>query len=108
MSDFFQNGIITTFHKLGNTDLCRVESQLKEFSQIRPIALVLPSLYREYASGALINIMKVLKNINYLKEIVLCLDKCTPQQYKEIKAYFANVKKLEIIWNPLQKWLFMV
>lgn len=99
MSDFFQNGVITTFHKLGETNLCRVEGQLKEFAQIRPIALVLPSLYREYASGALINIMKVLKKVNYLKQIVLCLDKCTPPQYKEIKAYFAHVKKLEIIWN---------
>jgi len=32
MSDFFQNGVITTFHKLGDTDLCRIEDQLKEFS----------------------------------------------------------------------------
>ena len=69
MSDFFQNGVITTFHKLGETDLCRIESQLKEFSQTRPIALVLPSLYREYASGALVNIMKVLKKVNYLRQI---------------------------------------
>jgi glucosyl-3-phosphoglycerate synthase len=37
MSDFFQNGVITTFHKLGKTDVKRLEQELKKFSGIRPI-----------------------------------------------------------------------
>ena len=71
MSDFFQNGVITTFHKLGKVDLEKLEAELKKFSRIRPIALVLPSLFREFKSGALQNIVDVLKNVNYLNEIVL-------------------------------------
>jgi len=110
MSDFFQNGVITTFHNLGTAKICNLEEQLKEFSRIRPIALVLPSLYREYQSGALPNIMKTLKKVNYLNEIVLCLDKCTLAQYLEIKEAFKSVKKLTIIWNdgPRMKKLYQL
>lgn len=99
MSDFFQNGVITTFHRLGTLHVEKLEEQLKSFSKIRPIALVLPSLYREYASGALPNIMKTLKKVTYLDEIVLCLDKATPAQFKEVKEAFSAMKKLKIIWN---------
>ncbi len=99
MSDFFQNGVITTFHKMGEQNLERLEGELKSFSKIRPIALVLPSLYREYASGALPRIMKTLKKATYLNEIVLCLDKATSTEFKEVKKAFASVKRLTIIWN---------
>jgi len=40
MSDFFQNGVIATFHRLGELNLKKLENDLKDFSQIRPIALV--------------------------------------------------------------------
>ena len=60
MSDYFQNGVITTFHKLGEVNIKRIEGELKEFSKRRPIALILPSLYREFARGALQNIMEIL------------------------------------------------
>jgi glucosyl-3-phosphoglycerate synthase len=99
MSDFFQNGVITTFHKLGHNDLKRLELELKEFSKIRPIALVLPSLYREYASGALPNIISIIEKVNYLKQIVLCLDKATESQFRQVKKRFSHIKKLTIVWN---------
>ena len=45
MSDFHQTGVITALHRLGPTDLERLESELGEYSSERPIALVLPSLF---------------------------------------------------------------
>ena len=99
MTDFFQNGVITTFHNLGTSQVGSLEEQLKEFARIQPIALVLPSLYREYASGALPNIIRILKKANYLNEIVLCLDRCTATQFREIKKEFAAFKRLTLIWN---------
>jgi len=108
MSDFFQNGVITTFHRLGRQDIKRLEGELKQFSKIRPIALVLPSLYREYSSGALPNILAILKKVQYLNEIVLCLDKASESQFKKVKNYFSAFKKLSIIWNdgPRMKELY--
>ena len=108
MSDFFQNGVITTFHKLGRQDVKQLEAELKEFSKIRPIALVLPSLYREFSSDALPNIMATIKKVNYLSEIVLCLDKATKRQFIEVKNHFSDIKRLVILWNdgPRMKDLY--
>jgi len=99
MSDFFQNGTITTFHKLGKIDLGRLEKELKAFSQRRPIALVLPSLYSEFSSGVLPNIMKEVKKANYINEIILCLDRANLSQFKKVKEYFSSIRKLRILWN---------
>ncbi len=108
MSDFFQNGVIATFHRLGELNLKKLESDLKKFSRIRPIALVLPSLYREFKSGALLNIMNELRKVHYLREIVLCLDKASAEQYKIVKNSFSSHKKLRVIWNdgPRMKELY--
>jgi len=108
MSDFFQNGVITTFHSLGFQDIKRLEGELKKFSKIRPIALVLPSLYREFSSGALPEIMETIKKVQYLNEIVLCLDKASEPQFQKVKNYFSDFKKLSIIWNdgPQMKGLY--
>jgi len=110
MSDFFQNGVITTFHKLGKINLKRLENDLRDFSQISPISLVLPSLYREFASGALPNIMKEIKKVTYLDRIVLCLDAANEKQFKEVKGFFSSYRKFNIIWNdgPRMKELYQL
>jgi glucosyl-3-phosphoglycerate synthase len=99
LTDFFQNGVITTFHNLGTSQICSLEEQLKEYSRIRPISLILPSLYREFSSGALRDIMKTLQGVGYLNEIVLCMDRCTAPQFQTVQKAFSSVKKLTIIWN---------
>ncbi len=53
MADFHQTGVIATFHKLGTTELEKIEAELSWYSQERPIALVLPSLYSELKADAL-------------------------------------------------------
>lgn len=110
MSDFFQNGVIATFHRLGKVNLPKLERQLKEFSLVNPIGLVLPSLYREYASGTLPNIMKELKRVRYLNEIVICLDAANEKQFNEVRRHFADHKNLKIIWNdgPRMKELYQL
>ncbi len=108
MSDFFQNGVIATFHRLGELNLKKLENDLKNFSRIRPIALVLPSLFREFKSGALPNIMNELKKVNYLREIVLSLDRANEEQFKKVKSFFSSYKKFKVIWNdgPRMKGLY--
>jgi len=110
MSDFFQNGVITTFHRLGKLNLKKLEEELRDFSRIRPIALVLPSLYREYSSGILPLIMKELKKATYLNQIVLCLDKSNRDQFDEVRSHFSDHRKLIVIWNdgPRMKNLYQL
>jgi glucosyl-3-phosphoglycerate synthase len=110
MSDFFQNGVITTFHRLGNLDLKKLENELRDFSRIRPIALVLPSLYREFSSGTLPGIIEKLRKATYIHQFVLCLDKANKSQFVEVKKNFSNKKRLTIIWNdsPRMKELYQL
>lgn len=110
MSDFFQNGVITTFHKLGKIDIQRLEKELKEFSELRPIALILPSLYREFESGALPKIMKILKNTRYFNQSVLCLDRADAEQFNTVKEYFSSYRRFNIVWNdgPRMKNIYKI
>jgi glucosyl-3-phosphoglycerate synthase len=99
MSDFFHNGVIATFHRLGKANQKRLEEELGEFSRKRPISLILPSLYREYRSGALPRIIQELRKAKYIDEIVLCLDRATRPQFDTVRKAFSPEKNMTIVWN---------
>ena len=63
MSDFHQNGFITTFHNFRTKDLKLIESELNKFSKVRPMQLLLPSLYSELSGSALPDIIEKLKRL---------------------------------------------
>ncbi len=88
MADFHQTGVLATFHRLGALDLKRLETDLREFSRLRPIALVLPTTPQELDSPALKRILSNLKEIPYLNEIVITLGRT------EDPAHFAQARKL--------------
>ncbi|MEE2748431.1 MAG: glycosyl transferase, partial [Pseudomonadota bacterium] len=47
MADFYQNGIVTTLHNLTDRPVEDLERELMSFSRLRPMSLVLPSLFSE-------------------------------------------------------------
>jgi glucosyl-3-phosphoglycerate synthase len=47
MADFYQTGVVATFHRLGMIDTENIEKELTWHAHERPITLVLPSLYSE-------------------------------------------------------------
>ena len=73
MPDFHQTGVITSLHRLGKSDLPRLESELLEYSDERPIALVLPSLFSETRGSALKGIVEELARVPYLHQCVVSL-----------------------------------
>ena len=73
MSDFFQNGIITTLHNLSDRPVEALESELSGFATQRPMALVLPCLYSELKGSALPCIVEKLKSVTYLHRVVVTL-----------------------------------
>jgi glucosyl-3-phosphoglycerate synthase len=100
MSDFYQTGVVATFHRIGKTDLERIEAELSWYTQERPIALVLPSLYSELQGGALQNIVNELKEVKYIKEIVVALGPATEEEFRHAKEFFSVLpQKVRIIWN---------
>lgn len=100
MSDFFQNGIITTLHNLSNRPLDALEAELSDFARQRPMALVLPCLYSELAQRALANIVDELSRVPYLQEIVIGLDQATEVEYHHALEYFSKLpQRHHVIWN---------
>jgi glucosyl-3-phosphoglycerate synthase len=100
MSDFYQTGIITTLHQLGKPSLERLESELREFSKTRPVALVLPSLYSEFEGPAMPGIVQELSKVKYLCEIVLVLDKASDKEFEHVRRFMAPIPgKVRVIHN---------
>ena len=100
MADFYQTGLVATFHKLGETNLDKIESELSWYSQERPIALVLPSLYSELEGEALKIIIRELKEVKYIKELVVTLGNCTREEFDHARKFFSVLPQTtKLLWN---------
>src|SRR5437868_713000 len=82
MSDFHQSGVITTFHRLGKYDLEAIEATLADYTEQRPVALVLPSLYSELQGPALKNILQHLREVHYIRQVVIGLDRADRREFE--------------------------
>jgi glucosyl-3-phosphoglycerate synthase len=100
VSDFYQTGVVATFHKLGRSDVEKIESELTWYSHERPIALVLPSLYSELEGDALKGIVRELKGVKYIREIVVTLGPTSAEEFNNAREFFSDLpQKTRIIWN---------
>jgi glucosyl-3-phosphoglycerate synthase len=100
MSDFYQTGVITTLHQLGKPSLERLESELLDFSRVRPVALALPALYSEFEGPAMPGIIRELAMVNYLNEIVLVLDSASERDFQRVRELMSPIKtEVKIIHN---------
>jgi len=100
MSDFYQTGVVATFHRLGTPSLEKIESELAWYAEERPIALVLPSLYAELEGEALRGIVEQLREVKYIREIVVTLGPATEEQFRNAKEFFSVLpQNTRIIWN---------
>ena len=100
MADFYQTGVVATFHRFGNVELERMEKELTEFNCHRPIALVLPSTYSELEAPAIKNIVEEIMKVSYLNEIVVTMGRTDEEQYKKAKEFFSIFpQRTRVIWN---------
>lgn len=100
MSDFYQNGVVTVLHRLGQPNLAQIEAQLQRYATVNPIALVLPSLYTELEGPALKHIVETLKDVPYLNEIVISLDRASALEFRLAKEYFSVLpQRVRLVWN---------
>ena len=100
MADFFQNGTITTLHKLCNRPIEEMEKELRIYANKRPMALILPSLFSELEGPALPNIVEQLKQADYISDIIVGLDQADRSQYLFAREFFSGLpQNLHILWN---------
>ena len=100
MTDFYQNGVITTLHNLSDRSIDDIEKELITFSKSRPMSLVLPCLFSELEGPALDNIVNELCKVPYLSQIVIGLDRATLEEYKTALDFFSRLPQTHhILWN---------
>lgn len=98
--DFFQNGTITTLHKLRHRPIEEIEAELRTFAAERPMALILPSLYSELEGPALPKIVEDLQHADYIGDIIVGLDRADGQQFKHAREFFSELpQRVHILWN---------
>ena len=54
-----------------------MEKTLQEDSLKIPVGVLIPALYNDLASEAAIHIIEVLKKIDFVKRVYICLDKAS-------------------------------
>ncbi len=99
MSDFFQNGEIATFHRLKHRDINELEEELLEATRHRPISLVLPYIPVELEGAGLPKIVEELRNVRYLKNIVVGMGNSNAEEFRQAKEFFSVLpQKPKLIW----------
>ena len=99
MADFHQGGAIATLHRLGASNLEDLERDLIEHSRIQPIALVLPCLYSEIEGPALGGIITQLKEVPYLKEIIVALGRASALEFRRAREFFRVLPQdVRLVW----------
>ncbi len=100
MSDFSQNGVISTLHDFNTKSTSVIESELLKFSKQRKMELILPCLYSELEGTALPKIVEEISKTKYLDHIIIGLDKANETQAKKAWKFFKKLKSsFSILWN---------
>ena len=100
MSDFSQNGIISTLHDFNTKSTSIIESELLKFSKQRKMELILPCLYSELEGLSLPKIVEEISKTKYLDHIIIGLDRANETQAKKAWKFFKKLKtSFSILWN---------
>jgi len=100
MADFHQGGPVATLHNLTRRPLAELEAELVEFSKKRAMGLLLPSLFSELETEAMPKILAEVKQVPYLDQIVIGLDRADEGQYREALKFFGDLPQHHrVLWN---------
>jgi glucosyl-3-phosphoglycerate synthase len=100
VSDFFQNGVITTLHRLRPGNTTELERRLVAYSLCRPVALVLPLHVTELNGRALPHILDQLATVPYLHEVVVTLGGAGEIDFERARDYFRQLpQRTALVWN---------
>ncbi len=109
MTDFHQEGIITTLHALyeafdREAYLDDLERKLEEYSRHLSICLLLPCLYSELSNPPVLDrITDEIKKVQYLRRVVIALGGTQKEsQFQEAKQYFSKLqtgeRDVKVVW----------
>jgi glucosyl-3-phosphoglycerate synthase len=114
MSDFYQVGVVATIHRLGEVDIERLERELRAYAGTRPIGLILPALMVEFERPAMNGIIEQLREVDWLKRVVVAVGQASEEQYREaagrlrgfrtpVTALWMEHPRVEALWKQLEE-----
>ena len=100
MSDFSQQGLITTLQRLNENNGPQLESELVELARETPIGLVLPCHARELGEPALNHLIEEIAGAKFLREIVVSMNGLDQRSVKQAKEAFSRLPQPHrLLWN---------
>jgi glucosyl-3-phosphoglycerate synthase len=99
MADFYQTGLVPTLHGLNRLGLPRLESEMEKLARRKGIGLVLPALYSEFETPATKLILQELRQVRYLRRIVVALARASESQYQRVCRLFEGFPtEVTVLW----------
>ncbi len=74
MADFYQHARVPTLHHLAHADSSARESEMLDWAQDKPVALLLPALYAECERPALPRILEEVSQAGHISEVILSMN----------------------------------
>lgn len=101
MADFVQQGLITTLHDLGSIQGDQLEAILEKATQSYKIGLILPVTASDMRAKPFENIVRQLREVNYIDQIVVVLGLAPDESdYHETQAAVATLGgKASVLWT---------
>ena len=100
MADFYQTGVVATLHRFMETGHERLERELMAYASQRPVALVLPALFSEFEGPAMPRIVEQLREVPYLRQVILTLAKADEEKFALAKKHMSGIPaEVRVIWN---------
>lgn len=100
MGDFYQTGVVSTLHRLGEPNLEALEAELLQHAKHRPIALILPTTFSDFQGEAFKRILENLAGVKYLEEIVVVMNKTDTMEFRQAKKVLSEMPfKAQIVWS---------
>lgn len=97
MADFYQNRV-PTFTFLNQIALDEIEKELRSVN-VPKIGVVIPALFSDLMSDAMANIIKELRDAEFIDRIYISLDKATYSEFKDAKKRLKPIgDRSVIIW----------
>lgn len=100
MSDFHQNGPVTSLPRLVARPVEELENEILTLTPKFPVALVIPMVPTEMERPALARILDHLCQVRYLNSLVISLNKATREDYERAQRYFERYPGQRVIlWS---------
>ena len=89
---------VTTLHEISIDEDYLIDN-IREAAVGRPIAIIMPMLYRELKNKAIRNILKEINKCDYIDEIFIPLSAENEKEFREVKQFLSQLKqKHYVIW----------